>query len=61
MPRAIRFWKVNCMEDRYPGLWHSWYLRQVAAVGWPPRWGYSLNGKPPKNSTGTSRGTASPT
>lgn len=45
MARTVRFWKVNCMEDRYPGLWHSWYLRQVAAVGWPPGWGYSLNGK----------------
>lgn len=29
-------WKINCMEDDYPGLWHTWFREQVVAVGWPP-------------------------
>ena len=29
-------WKINCMEDKYPGLWHTWFREQVVAVGWPP-------------------------
>jgi hypothetical protein len=29
-------WKINCMEDEYPGLWHTWFREQVVAVGWPP-------------------------
>jgi hypothetical protein len=29
-------WKINCMEDTYPGLWHSWFREQIVAVGWPP-------------------------
>jgi hypothetical protein len=29
-------WKINCMEDSYPGLWHTWFREQVVAVGWPP-------------------------
>lgn len=29
-------WKINCMEDEYPGLWHTWFREQMAAVGWPP-------------------------
>jgi hypothetical protein len=29
-------WKINCMEDEYPGLWHSWFTEQIFAVGWPP-------------------------
>jgi hypothetical protein len=32
----MRYWKVMCMEENYPGLWHTWFIRQVAAVGW---WG----------------------
>lgn len=44
MPNKPRYWKVICMEDRYPGLWHTWYLRQVVALGWaPPR--YSMTGR----------------
>ena len=35
-----QFWKINCMEDKYPGLWFTWFTEQVAAVGWaPPEWG----------------------
>ena len=29
-------WKINCMEDSYPGLWHTWFREQIVAVGWPP-------------------------
>lgn len=29
-------WKINCMEDKYPGLWHTWFREQIVAVGWPP-------------------------
>lgn len=29
-------WKINCMEDDYPGLWHTWFRQQIVAVGWPP-------------------------
>lgn len=29
-------WKINCMENEYPGLWHSWFTEQIFAVGWPP-------------------------
>jgi hypothetical protein len=29
-------WKINCMEDEYPGLWHTWFREQIVAVGWPP-------------------------
>jgi len=29
-------WKINCMEDSYPGLWHTWFRKQIVAVGWPP-------------------------
>jgi endonuclease NucS-like protein len=41
-----RFWKVNCMEDKYPGLWHTWFSEQVVAVGWwPPRWSLESQSK----------------
>jgi hypothetical protein len=29
-------WKINCMEDKYPGLWQTWFKEQIVAVGWPP-------------------------
>ena len=37
-------WKINCMEDRYPGMWHQWYRHQCVAVGWHANWGYTLHG-----------------
>lgn len=46
-------WKINCMEDRYPGMWHRWYRHQCVAVGWHAKWGYSLHG--PTNDPGWSR------
>lgn len=36
MAEPTRYWKINCMEDKYPGLWHTWFREQVAAVGWGP-------------------------
>jgi hypothetical protein len=40
MTKQLRCWKVNCMEDKYPGLWHTWFTEQVAAIGWaPPEFG----------------------
>src|SRR5690606_38059395 len=37
-------WKVNCMEDWYPGMWHRWYRHQCVAVGWYAKWGYTIEG-----------------
>lgn len=34
------------MEDKYPGLWHTWFTEQVVAVGWwPPRWNLESQSK----------------
>lgn len=32
----MRCWKVYCMEEKYSGLWYTWFRDQVATVGWPP-------------------------
>lgn len=40
-----QYWKVNCMEKEYPGLWHTWFREQVVAAGWPPGWRYFIEGK----------------
>jgi hypothetical protein len=32
----MTLWKVYCVEDRFPGLWHRLYRYQCVAVGWPP-------------------------
>lgn len=32
----MRYWKVNCTENWYPGLWRLWFTSQSVAVGWPP-------------------------
>ncbi len=42
---AIRLWKVNCMENKYPGMWQRWYKNQCVAVGWYAGWGFRLNGE----------------
>lgn len=39
-----RIWKINCMEDEYPGMRQRWFRNQCVAVGWPPDDGYCLNG-----------------
>ncbi len=38
-------WKVNCMENEYPGMWQRWFLNQCVAVGWKGSWGYKLRGE----------------
>ena len=40
----MKLWKVYCMEDDYPGLWHRLYRHQCVAIGWPPKW-HKLYGK----------------
>jgi hypothetical protein len=40
----MRLWKINCEEDKYPGLWQRWFKNQCAAVGWPPGDGWRLDG-----------------
>jgi len=37
-------WKVNCMENIYPGMWQRWFKNQCIAVGWASARGYRLNG-----------------
>jgi hypothetical protein len=32
----MNYWKIYCMEEKYPGLWYTWFRDQVAAVVWPP-------------------------
>jgi hypothetical protein len=40
----MALWKINCMEDQYPGMWHRWYRHQCVAVGWYGKWGFPLEG-----------------
>lgn len=40
-----KLWKINCQEDRYPGMWQRWFKNQCVAVGWASIWGYHLEGK----------------
>ncbi len=49
----MTLWKVNCLEHRYPGMWHRWYRHQCVAVGWYAGWGYKLEGQ--TDSSGWSR------
>jgi hypothetical protein len=42
---ARKHWKIYCTERDYPGLWHTWFRDQIAAVGWGPMSGYSLREK----------------
>ena len=37
-------WKITCMEDDWPGLWHRWIRHQCVTVGYSPTWGYKLVG-----------------
>ena len=30
----MKLWKVYCMEDDFPGLWHRLYNHQCVAIGW---------------------------
>jgi hypothetical protein len=40
----MRLWKINCMENEFPGMWQRWFLNQCVAVGWYGEWGYKLSG-----------------
>jgi hypothetical protein len=41
----MTLWKINCMEDDYPGMWQRWFRNQCIAVGWNAHWGYPLSGE----------------
>lgn len=40
----MKLWKINCMEDSFPGMWQRWYRNQCVAVGWHAKWEYPLRG-----------------
>lgn len=40
----MAFWKINCMEGKYPGMWQRWFIHQCVAVGWCSGWGFKLSG-----------------
>jgi hypothetical protein len=40
----MAFWKINCMENDYPGMWQRWFLHQCVGVGWYSGWGFHLTG-----------------
>ena len=42
-----RLWKINCMEDTYPGMWQRWFKNQCVAVGYASSFGYPLHGRSP--------------
>ncbi len=54
----MSYWKVNCMEDDYPGLWQTWFLQQTVAIGWPTPH-FSLEGPTPDRSWAAARAAAS--
>ncbi len=37
-------WKVNCLENEFPGMWQRWFLHQSVGIGWPPQGGFHLDG-----------------
>jgi hypothetical protein len=39
-------WGFYCPERRHHGLWKSWFREQCVTVGWSPREGNFLRGKP---------------
>ena len=44
MNGPTKLWKINCMENSFPGMWQRWYRNQCVAVGWHADWGYPLSG-----------------
>lgn len=40
----MTLWKINCMEDQFPGMWYRWYRHQCVAVGWPRKRGFRFVG-----------------
>ena len=41
----MRLWKINCMEDSFPGMWQRWFRNQCVAIGWHGEWGFPLRGQ----------------
>lgn len=41
----MTLWKINCMEDDFPGMWQRWFRSQCVGVGWHAEWGYPLLGQ----------------
>lgn len=58
VPAGVNYWKVNCMEDKYPGLWQTWFLQQTVAIGWPTPH-YALDGTTSDKSWAAARAAAS--
>ncbi len=40
----MSYWKIFCMEDKWPGLWRRCFQHQAASLGWPAQWRYKLDG-----------------
>jgi len=40
----MKLWKINCMEDKFPGMWQRWFKNQCVGVGWYSGWNYRLTG-----------------
>ena len=40
----MKLWKINCMEETFPGMWQRWFRSQCVAVGWHSAWGFPLTG-----------------
>lgn len=38
-------WKVNCLENTFPGMWQRWLRYQSVGIGWPPQRRYRLDGR----------------
>ncbi len=41
----MTLWKINCMEDKHPGMWQRWFRSQCVGVGWHAKWGYPISGE----------------
>lgn len=41
----MTLWKVNCEEDKYPGMWQRWFRQQCVGIGWSPSDGFKLSGE----------------
>lgn len=43
----MALWKVQCLEDDFPGMWQRWFKHQSVGIGWPPSDGFRLEGATP--------------
>jgi hypothetical protein len=39
----MALWNINCMEDRFPGMWQRW-SKSCVTVGWRAALGFLLSG-----------------